>query len=199
MVRSFGRVAVAMAEAEYWQAGPEGGSEEPVEAEVARRTEALRAALARSEALLQDLDHRAKNNLQALASLAVLKARRVKDGAARGALTNMAERIGAISTAHRLVQPDGDATWFDLRDLVGDVSRDLVEAIKPAGVDVAFDLAPLALAGDKAAPLALLVGEAVIACWGSPGSGAPATQPSQLPPARRYRRPRACVGVLTCS
>ena len=148
-------------EAGYRPAGPEGGSEEPVEAEVARRTEALQAALARSEALLQDLDHRAKNNLQALASLAVLKARRVKDGAARGALTNMAERIGAISTAHRLVQPDGDATWFDLRDLVSDVSRDLVEAIKPAGVDVAFDLAPLALAGDKAAPLALLVSELV--------------------------------------
>jgi two-component sensor histidine kinase len=154
-------VAVAMADRGDRQAGPERGSEDPVEAAVARRTEALRAELARAEALLQDLDHRAKNNLQALASLAMLKARRVKDPAARGALTGMAERIGALSTAHRLVHPDGDATWFDLRDLVGDVARDLAVTTKPDGVELAFDLAPLALPGDKATPLALLVSELV--------------------------------------
>ncbi len=148
-----------MAKAGSREAGPEGRSEEAIEAEVARRTDDLRTALARAEALFQDLDHRAKNNLQALASLAVLKARRVKDPAARGALTNMAERIGALSTAHRLVYPQGGATWFDVKDLLTDVSRDLMVDIKPAGVDFALDLAPVALAGDKAAPLALLVSE----------------------------------------
>jgi two-component sensor histidine kinase len=141
------------------EAGPEGRSEEGVEAEVARRTEELRAALARSEALLQDLDHRAKNNLQTLASLAILKARRVKDPVARGALTNMAERIAALSTAHRLVYTEGGATWFDLRELVTDLARDLAVAVKPGDVELALAVAPIALTGDKATPLGLLVNE----------------------------------------
>jgi two-component sensor histidine kinase len=150
-----------MAEPAHREGGPIGRSKAAIEAEVGRRTEELRQALARAEALLQDLDHRAKNNLQALASLAVLKARRVKDPAARGALTGMAERIGALSTAHRLTYPDGGATWFDLKELLSDVSRELIVAEKPAGVEIALALAPAALPGDKAAPLALLVSELV--------------------------------------
>ena len=152
------RVGVVMAKTSR-EAGPEGGSEEDVEAEVARRTEELRRALARSEALLQDLDHRAKNNLQTLASLAILKARRVKDPAARGALTNMAERIGALSTAHRLVYTEDGATWFHLRELVTDLARDLALAIKPGDVELALALAPIALTGEKATPLGLLLNE----------------------------------------
>ena len=141
------------------RAGPEGRFEEDVEAEVARRTGELRQALDRAEALLQDLDHRAKNNLQTLASLAILKARRIKDPAARGALTSMAERISALSTAHRLVYTEGGATWFDLRELVTDLARDLVMTIKPGDIELALALAPIALAGDKATPLGLLVNE----------------------------------------
>jgi two-component sensor histidine kinase len=141
------------------EAEREGRSEEGVEAEVARRTEELRGALDRAEALLQDLDHRAKNNLQTLASLAILKARRIKDPAARGALTTMAERIGALATAHRLVYAEDGATWFDLRELVTDLAQDLVVAIKPGDIELALALAPVALTGDKATPLGLLVNE----------------------------------------
>ena len=142
------------------EAGPEGRSG-GTDAEAALRIEELRGALDRAEALLQDYDHRAKNNLQTLASLAVLKARRVKDPAARAALTGIAERIGALSTAHRLVYTEEGATWFNLRDLVTDLSRDLVLAVQPAGVALELALAPVALAGDKAIPLGLLVNELV--------------------------------------
>lgn len=159
--QSSGRVVVAMAKAQYRDGGPTNGSEEAIEAEVARRTDELRGALARAETLLQELDHRAKNNLQALGSLAVLKARRVKEPAARQALATMAERIGALSTAHRLIRLDGDGTWFDLRELLDDVSQELIAANKPEGIDVALDLAPITLSGDRAAPLALLVSELV--------------------------------------
>jgi two-component sensor histidine kinase len=150
-----------MAQTGSREARPEDRSEEVIEAEVARRTEELRGALEQAEALLQDLDHRAKNNLQALSSLAILKARRVKDPAARGALMKMAERIGALSTAHRLVYAEGGATWFDLKEFLTDLSHDLVLAIRPAGIELALDLAPVAIAGAKAAPLSLLVNELV--------------------------------------
>lgn len=140
---------------------PERRFEEAVEAEVTRRTEELQAALDEKAALLQELDHRVKNNLQVVSSLMLLKSRRIKDRLARGVLTNMAERIGALSTAHRLLYADAGATWFDLREFLTDLSRDLMVPVNPADIELSLDLDPLAISGDKAAPLALLVNELV--------------------------------------
>jgi two-component sensor histidine kinase len=135
--------------------------EAAVEAEVARRTERLQAALDQKAALLQELDHRVKNNLQVVASLVLLKSRRVKDEAARGVLMNMAERIGALSTAHRLLYTDAGTTWFDLREFLTDLSRDLMVPLDPSAFQLALDIDPVAISGSKAAPLALLVNELV--------------------------------------
>ena len=143
------------------QAIPERRSDEALEAEVARRTRELQAALDQKSAVLQELDHRVKNNLQVVASLILLKSRRVKDQAARRVLTNMAERISALSTAHRLLYADGGATWFDLREFLTDLSRDLMVPLDPAAIELSLDLDPVAVSGAKAAPLALLVNELV--------------------------------------
>jgi two-component sensor histidine kinase len=140
---------------------PERRFQEAIEAEVARRTEALQAALDHKSALLQELDHRVKNNLQVVASLVLLKSRRITDPRARNVLTNMAERIGALSTAHRVLYADEGVTWFDLREFLGDLTRDLMVPLNPADVELALDLDAVAISGGKAAPLALLVNELV--------------------------------------
>jgi two-component sensor histidine kinase len=138
-----------------------GRSDDALETEVARRTQELQAALDEKSALLQELDHRVKNNLQVVSSLVLLKSRRVKDQAARSILTNMAERIGALSTAHRLLYADGGATWFDLREFLTDLSRDLMVPRDAAGIELTLDFDPVAISGGKAAPLALLINELV--------------------------------------
>jgi two-component sensor histidine kinase len=140
---------------------PEQRFADAVEAEVARRTEALQAALDHKTALLQELDHRVKNNLQVVTSLVLLKSRRVKDQGARSVLTNMAERIGALSTAHRLLYTEDGATWFDLREFVTDLSRDLMVPLNPADIELSLDLDAVMVSGGKAAPLALVVNELV--------------------------------------
>ncbi len=136
-------------------------SDEALEAEVARRTGELQAALEQKSALLQELDHRVKNNLQVVTSLILLKSRRVKDQGARRVLTDMAERIGALSTAHRLLYADGDATWFNLPEFLTDLSRDLMVPLKPDRIELSLDFDPVAVSSAKAAPLALLVNELV--------------------------------------
>ena len=141
------------------ESNPERRFQEAVDAAVARRTEELQAALDQKSALLQELDHRVKNNLQVVASLVLLKSRRIKDEGARGILTNMAERIGALATAHRLLYADGGATWFDLSEVLTDLSRDLMVPLDPANIELSLDFDPVAIAGAKAAPLALLVNE----------------------------------------
>ena len=150
-----------MAELKVPELASERRFEEALEAEVARRTRELQAALDHKTALLQELDHRVKNNLQVVASLVLLKSRRIKDQMARRILTNMAERIGALSTAHRLLYTDGGAMWFELREFVGDLSRDLMVCLNPADIELSLYLDAVAVSGAKAAPLALLVNELV--------------------------------------
>ena len=59
---------------------------------------ALEEALAEKTALLHEVDHRVKNNLQLVASLLLLQSRRMSDPSARDALRSMLERVSAIAT-----------------------------------------------------------------------------------------------------
>lgn len=120
---------------------------------------ALQAALDQKTALLHELDHRVKNNLQVITSLILLKARRTSDATARAALSSMADRIGALSSAHRLLYPVGDVSRFDLKDFVVDFAADLAVTADSARITVAADAESVPVVASKAAPLALLVHE----------------------------------------
>jgi PAS domain S-box-containing protein len=129
-----------------------------LETQVAHRTQDLRQALDQKITLLHEVDHRVKNSLQVVNSLVLLKARRIKDARAREALLQMAERIGALSTAHRLLYTAGDVSRFDVSEFVGDLAAVLLNG---AGAPIALDLRvePVAVPAAKAAPLALLLNE----------------------------------------
>ena len=130
-----------------------------LEREVGERTADLSAALAQKTALLHEVDHRVKNNLQVIASLMLLKARRTPAGEARVALQAMADRIGALSTAHRMLYSEGDAAHFDLQEFAADLIAELTAGLGIDGprVEVAADR--LGLPAAMAAPLALLLHE----------------------------------------
>ena len=132
-----------------------------LEEEVSRRTRDLQAALDQKIALLHEVDHRVKNNLQVISSLVLLKARRIDDPTARQVLHNLAERINALSTVHRLLYPVGDVSRFDLAEFLTDLTGDLVTLLPAGQVEVELRLEPASVSAAKAAPLALLVNEVV--------------------------------------
>jgi PAS domain S-box-containing protein len=134
-------------------------TKEALEDEVSRRTHDLQAALDQKIALLHEVDHRVKNNLQVISSLVLLKARRIKDGGARQVLHNLAERINALSTVHRLLYSVGDVSRFDVAAFLTDLTGDLATLLPPGQVEVELRLEPVAVSAAKAAPLALLVNE----------------------------------------
>ena len=119
------------------------------------------AALAQKTALLQEVDHRVKNNLQIISSLILLKARRIHENAAQRVLYNMAERISALSTVHRLLHGTGEGGPFDLRAFITELANDLMSAADPKRIALALSLDPIEVAPAKAAPLGLLVNELV--------------------------------------
>ncbi len=136
-------------------------SRDDLEAEVQRRTRDLQAALDQKTVLLHDVDHRVKNNMQVVSSLVLLKARRVQDATAQRVLNNMAERISALSTMHRLLYPAGDVSRFDVREFITDLSNDLVGAADADQIQLALDVEPIGVSAAKATPLALMINELV--------------------------------------
>ncbi|MEH3148111.1 MAG: PAS domain-containing protein [Methylobacterium frigidaeris] len=130
-----------------------------LEQDIDDRTRALQAALDQKTALLHEVDHRVKNNLQVISSLMLLKARRTTDPAGRAALLGMADRIGALATVHRLLYTAGDVSRFDLRDFATDFGSDLEAGLDGDRVRLSLAVDPVAVSASKAAPLALLMHE----------------------------------------
>ncbi len=135
------------------------GTNDELERQVAARTFDLRAALEQKTALLHEVDHRVKNNLQVISSLMLLKARRTPEGEARDALQGMAERIGALSTAHRLLYSEGDCTHFNLGDFTTEFLSDVNAGLDQDHTRVEAVVEPIAVAAAMAAPLALMIHE----------------------------------------
>ncbi len=135
------------------------GTNDELERQVNEQTADLRAALDEKTALLHEVDHRVKNNLQVISSLVLLKARRTPQGEARDALQGMAERIGALSMVHRMLYSAGDVTRFNLEEFADDFLSDLTASIDPARTAVTAEIDPISLPAAIAAPLALMLHE----------------------------------------
>ena len=135
------------------------GTNDELERLVDARTHDLSAALEQKTALLHEVDHRVKNNLQVISSLMLLKARRTPEGDAREALQSMADRIGALSTAHRLLYSEGDCTHFNLGEFAAEFLSDMNAGLDPERQRIEADVEPIAVAAAMAAPLALMIHE----------------------------------------
>lgn len=134
-------------------------AQDELERRVSEQTADLRAALEQKTALLHEVDHRVKNNLQVISSLMLLKARRTPKGEARDALQGMAERIGALSTVHRMLYSTGDVTRFDLREFAEDFVSELVAGLEGDHTAVRAEIDSIAVSAAMAAPLALMLHE----------------------------------------
>jgi len=111
------------------------------------------------EATIREIHHRVKNNLQTVAALLRLQARRVEAGEGRQALEEAVRRVGTIAVVH-----DTLSTAFDERvdfDEIADRLRTMV-------VDVSSSGAPITTArtgsfgdlpGEVATPLAMVLTE----------------------------------------
>jgi two-component sensor histidine kinase len=123
--------------------------------------EALQHALDVQRALQREADHRVKNTLQLISSLVMLHARRTSDEAARQALKAVQQRVTAVSATHRHVTRDEAAERVELSALLRELVADLAASAGHEGVRIELDLEAVEIPAPDAAPLALIVTEAV--------------------------------------
>ncbi|AAK22272.2 PAS domain-containing protein [Caulobacter vibrioides] len=126
---------------------------------VEERTRELTEALKQKTALLHEVDHRVKNNLQLISSLLLLQNRRVPDPAVKASLRGMLGRVNAIATVHRRLFQSEDVERFDVSAFIRDMVADLMGSAMRDDIRVELDLERVEIPAAKAAPLALVVNE----------------------------------------
>jgi len=112
------------------------------------------------DATIREIHHRVKNNLQTIASLLRLQARRLKSDEARGALQESVLRIGSIALVHEtLSESPGDVAEFaDVARRIGYmVAEGLVDPDRTIRLEVEGTTGRLT--ADLATPLAVTVAE----------------------------------------
>lgn len=121
----------------------------------------LEQALAEKTALLHEVDHRVKNNLQLISSLLQLQSRKITDEATRQTVRGILERVNAIGAVHRRLFQSGDVQRFDVADFVRDLAGDLAASSRREDIELKLDLEAVSVAASQAAPMALVVNELI--------------------------------------
>jgi PAS domain S-box-containing protein len=123
--------------------------------------EALRASLKEKEALLKEVHHRVKNNLQVIASLLRLESNRIGHAVTKSVLKAMQNRIMAMAALHEALYRSGNFAQVDLaaylKQLSGELSRSL--SLGPGRVAFRLDFASVGVDLDQAVPCGLILNE----------------------------------------
>jgi two-component sensor histidine kinase len=112
------------------------------------------------DAMIREIHHRVKNNLQTVSALLRLQARRVEDGPARMVLAEGERRIRAIARVHDVLSREvGEQVAFE--EIVPELLRMGEESARAVGRRVRFDVAgdPGIVSAQVATPLALVLTE----------------------------------------
>lgn len=113
--------------------------------------------------LLKEVHHRVKNNLQLISSIMNMQIRQAPDDAHRKVLQRLQERILSLAAVHKSLYQDDEMIRVDGALLLKEViARSLAVGLAPnSGVTVKEDYDSIKIASDDAAPMTLLMSEAV--------------------------------------
>lgn len=127
------------------------------------REERLVQALGEERALLREVHHRVKNNLQMVASLLNIQARAASDESEAMGLARAHDRVQLLALAHQRIYASGEVRALRLDELAADIARTLLQSRGAAGrdIDLKLMLSPAQCDVDRAVPLTFLIGEGV--------------------------------------
>ncbi|WP_083635057.1 sensor histidine kinase [Maricaulis sp. W15] len=114
-------------------------------------------------ALLREIHHRVKNNLQIIISLINIQAGRATDPVADEVLREMRGRINALAMIHRTLYEADDLRSVDMGEFLDLLASQLAAIASQPGRDIRLttQVEPVVLEPDQAIPVALFVTEAV--------------------------------------
>ena len=130
---------------------------------IGERDHSLTESLEEKDALMREIHHRVKNNLQIISSLLSMQQRALTDPSARAAIGDTRQRISALALIYRTLYQSADIRQADLADFLRELTGQLVAAEAGRGPVVATEVTAdsLIIDPDRLAPLALWAVEAI--------------------------------------
>ncbi len=129
----------------------------------------------RNEALVKEQNHRVKNNLQVVASLLNLQAKRLSDETAKKAVEESRLRIQSMAIVHRRLYDGDELAQVDLEEFVRELVQGVLKTFGYPTLEPHLTIDALSLTVDKAVPLGLILNELITnACkYAFPASSTP--------------------------
>ena len=126
-----------------------------------RAEEIIQASLREKEALLKEIHHRVKNNLQVTSSLLRLQAAAISDSSVREMFAETENRIRSMALVHEKLYQATNLSRIDLGDYIRSLGELLFRssAIKPGNVSLEVTGNEVFLDIDEAVPCGLIVNE----------------------------------------
>lgn len=129
---------------------------------IAARDALVQETLAQKDAMMREIHHRVKNNLQVISSLLNMQQRGLTDPAARAAIQDTRQRISALALIYRALYQGPDLRRVDLGDFLDElIGQIIADAAPGARIRTELHLEPLSVDPDRLAPLALFAVEAI--------------------------------------
>lgn len=119
-------------------------------------------ALGEERALLREVHHRVKNNLQMVASLLNIQARSARDDSEAWGLARAHDRVQLLALVHQRIYASGAVREIMLDDIAAEITRQLLQSrsAQARSVTLHLHLAEAKTDADRAVPMAFLIGEA---------------------------------------
>jgi PAS domain S-box-containing protein len=130
------------------------------------KEQALAALVHEKEALLKEVHHRVKNNLQVITSLLRLEIARTSQPDAKAVLSEMQGRIRSMAILHQSLYRSGDFGAIDLGDYLRQLATQthLAQSTRASAMRLRCEVASMFVNIDQAIPCGLLVNELVSNC-----------------------------------
>lgn len=129
--------------------------------------QALRSSVQEKEALLKEVHHRVKNNLQVITSLLRLESRRSVQPDTRAVLGDMQGRIRSMALLHESLYRSGTFASVNLGDYLKQLATQAfnTQVTNPGDIQLKVNLASVQVGMDQAIPCGMLVNELISNCF----------------------------------
>ncbi|MDH5466825.1 MAG: PAS domain S-box protein [Candidatus Aminicenantes bacterium] len=125
--------------------------------------EQIRASLKEKEILLQEINHRVKNNMQIISSLLNLQSRHIEDKKALELFQSSQNRVKSMALIHERLYQSKDFTRVDVADYVRSLTNQLfiTYGIDQSAIKLKVDIKDIFLDMNTAIPCGLIINELV--------------------------------------
>ena len=134
--------------------------------DVTRRTrieQQVKTSLQEKEALLREIHHRVKNNLQVISSLLALQARAVADDSTKKMFHESRDRIHSMALLHESLYKSDNLARIDFPEYIHQLADHLFRSygVVAERIHLRTELDPVFLSMDNAVPCGLLINELI--------------------------------------